>query len=127
MLDSFYSRSFLRCRIRLIPICVLLYFLSEFYRYLRLRFLLCRRSLLGSHNLPRSSLKEYPSCLFLRASSRESVNTYRETPRPGCKVLGDLRVAASRSDPFRKNMAEYHKKKIKEIKYVWSRHTFDRH
>lgn len=28
----------------------------------------------------RSSLKEYPSCLFLRASSRESVSTYRETP-----------------------------------------------
>lgn len=29
----------------------------------------------------RGSLKEYPSCLFLRASSRESVSTYRRNPR----------------------------------------------
>lgn len=102
--------------------CVLLYFLSEFYRYLRLRFLLCRRSLLGS---------TFPK--FPKGISFLSVFT-RVEPRVGEHLRGNPRVLdgrssgiASRSDPFRKNMVEYHKKKIKEIKYVWSRHTFDHH
>lgn len=96
-------------------------FYREFYRYLRLRFL-SRADAVFSARRSRSSLKEYPSCLFLRASScatrrGPTGDAVRESPP---WVVGRWRRASCPG----KIWSKYHKKKIKEVKYVWSRHAY---
>jgi len=72
----------LRC-VRLILACFLSFLLNFIVIYATV---FSRVDIAFPARRSRSSLKEYPSCLFLRASSREPVNTYgtprvREGPR----------------------------------------------
>lgn len=52
------------------------------------------------------------------------MNTYGTEDPASWKVLGDGGGAENRP---REIWSGYHKKKIKEVKYVWSRRTPDRH
>lgn len=79
-----------------VPLCFFLSSLNSIVIYV---FVSSRADVAFSARRSRSSLKEYLSCLFLRASSREAVNTYGRS----C-VLEGPRGWWRRREPPQKNM-----------------------
>lgn len=83
-------------RIRLVSLCFFLSSLNSIVIYVSVS---SRADVAFSARRSRSSLKEYLSCLFLRASSREAVNTYGRS-----RVLEGPRGWWRRREPPQRNM-----------------------